>query len=207
MKALSKPLSEFSFVARERQNGETVAFKCGRDFLYYALHFYQPEMFNAEKLSPVEIDRQRLFGTPMPKRLAWTQLQFSKLPKFLKRQGYVLYINDKKISSYRAFVWANLFSGLKTRHADPIQKIERLIESNVPCAIDIPIKKGLLVLIDHVMFVYGYDEKNLYVLDTLTVPGVGYEKVEGQEGLYRLRKTLVEEKWSIFGRVWRLEKA
>lgn len=207
MKTLSKPLSEFSFVSRERRNGETVAFKCGRDFLYFALHFYQPEIYNAEKISPVEIDRQRLFGTPMPKWLAWTQLQFSKLPSFLKRQGYVLYINDKRISSYAAFVWATLFSGLKKRHTDPIQKIEMLIDSNVPCAIDIPIKKGLLVLLDHVMFVYGYDEKSFYVIDTLMVPGVGYEKVEGQEGLYRLPKAVVEEKWSIFGRVWRLEKA
>ena len=207
MKTLAKPLSAFSFVSRERRNGETTAFKCGRDFLYFALHFYEPEVFSAEKISPVEIDKQRLFGTPMPKWLAWTQLQFSNLPTFLKRQGYTLYINDKKISSYRVFVWATLFSGLKTRKVDPVKNIELLIDINVPCAIDLPIKKGLLVLVDHVLFVYGYDDEYLYVIDTLTVPGIGYEKVAGQAGLYRLPKTVIEEKWSIFGRVWRLEKS
>jgi hypothetical protein len=180
--------------------------KCGRDFVYFALNFYYPEAFNKSRICPVEMDRLKLLGQPVPKWLAWTQIQFYTMPEYLKTKGLRLSINNKLIKSFYDFVTGNIFSGFKISYEDAIGSIQSCVDLNIACAIDIPVRKGLLALQDHVMFVYGYDEENLYVFDTLTVKGLGYVKVEGEQGLYTLPKSLIRKNWSHLGRFWKVEK-
>jgi len=46
MKTLPLSLEKIGFVQREKKkDGSTVIYRCGRDFFYYALHFYFPEKF------------------------------------------------------------------------------------------------------------------------------------------------------------------
>ncbi len=201
---LSRPLEAFGFVERESKNGKQLSFKCGRDFLYYALNFYFPEKFNATAISPSEIDRRKLFGIVVPKYLAWTQLQFLRMPYLLKKNGLALSINNRKISSYLRFVFWNLFSRIS--YEDAMQQIEQCVRENKACAIDVPVSKKLLNLLDHVMFVYGYDDEYLYVFDTLTVPYVRYERLRHDVHYYRLSKKIIEGNWSIFGRVWKVSR-
>lgn len=204
MVTLSRPLEAISFVERERAHGKVVSFKCGRDFLYYALNFYSPQKFNAQEINPVRIDQEGLFGIPVPKHLAWTQVQFLRMPEFLKKNGLKLFINNRHISSYVDFVIGNLFSRIS--YVDALKQIEQCIKNNIACAIDIPVSKKFLTLLDHVMFVYGYDEEYLYVLDTLSVPYVAYERIRDDIHYYRLSRKVIEGSWSLFGRVWRVEK-
>jgi len=201
---LKRSIESFGFVERERRNGKQLHFKCERDFLYFALNFYFPEEFNASACSPEVIDRERLFGTPVPKYLAWTQVQYFDMPAFLRRRGLVLYINDWKISSYLDLMGAILFSRLS--FSDAMKSLEGSIQNNSACAIDIPIEKKKFVLLDHVMFVYGYDDTYVYVFDTLTVPGLAYERVRDDIHYFRLPKEVIEKNWCLFGRVWRVEK-
>ncbi len=202
---LSRPIKSFGFVERERRNGKQLHFKCERDFLYFCLNFYFPEKFNAVACNPEEIDRKRLFGTPVPKYLAWTQIQYFDMPGFLKKQGLTLYINNQRISSYFSLMWAILFSRLPLTEA--MASLEANVRNNVACAIDIPIEKKKFILLDHVMFVYGYDSENVYVFDTLTVPGLAYERVRDDVHYFKLPRTVIEKNWCLFGRVWRVEKA
>jgi hypothetical protein len=204
MVTLSKPLESISFVERESFLGRKVSFKCGRDFLYYALNFYFPEKFNAQEINPLRIDQEKLFGIPVPKRLAWTQVQFLRMPEFLKKNGFTLFINNRHISSYVGFVCGNLFSRIS--YVNAMKQIENCVQNDVACAIDIPVSKKFLTLLDHVMFVYGYDDEYLYVLDTLTVPYVAYERLRDDIHYYRLSRKVIEANWSLFGRVWRVEK-
>ncbi len=74
MEHLPLDIKNFGFVQREICNGITVKYKCGRDFLYYALHFLLPSKFNPETNNPQEIDRNHFFGLTVPVWLAWTQL-------------------------------------------------------------------------------------------------------------------------------------
>lgn len=209
MKTLARSLDSIGFVEREREDGKQVPFKCGRDFLYYALNFYFPEKFNPSAIGPIEIDRQKLFGSPMPKHLAWTQLQFKDAPNFLKSLGLTLFINNREIRSYAGFMFGNalggFFSSMKFEGA--MQEIERCVDANIACAVDMPVGKKWMLFLDHVMFVYGYDDDNLYVFDTLSVPLVAYERMNTDVHYYKLPKAVIRKNWSSLGRVWRIEKS
>jgi len=41
--SLPTNLDKFGFVEREKKNGKLVKNRCGRDFLYYTLHYYFPQ--------------------------------------------------------------------------------------------------------------------------------------------------------------------
>lgn len=202
MKTLNKGINQIDWVGREQRKGKTVSNKCGRDFLYLALNYLYPEKYNPETNSPVLIETRRLFGFPVPPYLAWTQIQFFNLAGFLKKENIELKINDKKINSYLSFVWGNLFS--KISYTEALDKIEKCIDKDIPCAVDISIAGGIMVLLDHVMFVYGYDEENLYVIDSHTVKNVGYELIDEKAHLYKLSKSIIRSRWSKFGRVWEM---
>jgi len=202
MKTLKKSISEIGWVGREQNNGKTVANKCGRDFLYLALNYLHPEKYNASRNNPTGIDAKRLFGFTVPPYLAWTQIQFFNIATLLKRESTELKINNEPIESYFSFAWGNLFSRIS--YEDGLKRIEACVDLDTPCAIDISVGSGLLVLLDHVMFVYGYDEENLYVVDTLTVPIVGYELIDEKAHLYKLPKSIIRSRWSKFGRVWEM---
>ena len=68
--------TNFGFVDREKIKGKRVTNRCGRDFLYYVLHYFYPEQFNALYNNPLEIEQKKIFGFPVPSGLSFLQIQF-----------------------------------------------------------------------------------------------------------------------------------
>lgn len=172
--------------------------KCGRDFLYFALHFYHPTVFNVEKLNPLSIDKHNLLGVPVTPWLAWTQLQFWKAAKFLAKYDLVLSINGRTVRGYSSFVYAILFS--RNSLDEALLRVCAAVDEGEVAGIDISL--GLYGLLDHVLFVYGYDNDNLYVFDTHTVTDLEYVQTDTHPHLYVLPKEVVKKRWTRFGRVW-----
>ncbi|MBI2623414.1 MAG: hypothetical protein HYW65_02450 [Candidatus Liptonbacteria bacterium] len=202
MKTLKRNIDAISFFEREKYGGQYVRNKCGRDFLYYALNYYYPEKFNNTLNNPTEIDGKKLFGTPVPAWLAWTQIQFWKVPQFLRAQNLQLFINSCAITSFANFAGAILSS--KTSFAEAIRGIERAVDEDTASGIDISL--GMGGLLDHVVFVYGYDTENLYVVDTHKVESLGYTATSGNKLLFKLAKEEIQKRWTRFGRVWKVVK-
>jgi len=203
MISLPVELGKIGFVEREKINSATVKNKCGRDFLYYACNYYLPERFNTFSLNPVDIEHQGLFGLSLPAYLAWTQLQFYKLPRFLKENKLSLVINNKSISTFTDFVVAIVF--LRMSYEKAINTIEQRVNSGHVVGVDISL--GFFGLLDHVMFVYGYDTENLYVLDTHKVSHLHYEKItDDNRYMLKLSKKEILDRWSIFSRVWEVNR-
>jgi hypothetical protein len=197
---LKKPLATIGYYEREKVNGKSAANKCGRDFLYYVLNYHFEDDFNSDKNNPLQIDRGGLFGYPMPAALAWTQLQFSNVPKFLDSQRLRLFVNKTSITSYVSFVRAILFARLS--YVEAMKNIETAIARNQTVGIDISLGWG--GLLDHVTFVYGYDEDNLYVIDTHQVPVLEYESVEDSQYYFKLPKSVIRTRWTRWGRLWHI---
>lgn len=202
MRTLRKSLQEFSFFEREKVRGKTVSNKCGRDFLYYALNFYFPEEFNATSNNPVKIDDLKLFGNPVHPSFAWTQIQFANVASFLNQKSLKLLINGYEIEGYFSFIYATLL--VRKECAVAIKEIEHSIDCNEVAGVDISL--GMSGLLDHVLFVYGYDADNLYVFDTHRVSRLEYVPIEGSTFYYRLPKSVIRHRWTRFGRVWSVKK-
>ena len=111
---------KFGFVEREKINRTFLKNRCGRDFLYYALHYYYPEDFNSHHNNPEEIEAKRLFGKSVPAVFAWSQLQFISLPKFLRSKSLSLKISNRQINSFKDFFNAILFSRITYPFSLPI---------------------------------------------------------------------------------------
>lgn len=164
--------------------------------MYIALNFYDDKKFNNIKNYPVELEKK--FGIRVNPLLSFTMLQFKDLIKFLTKENYNLSINRKSVTSFRDFIKQIIFSKISFHQA--IDEIKKSIDNNVACGIDVPIKyKGLL---DHVMFVYGYDEDNLFVIDTRKVKYLNYSHWQKQQFLFRISLEEIENRWTRFGRVW-----
>ena|SRR3989338_2701297 len=202
MKTLAKNLDAISLFEREKFGGKYVRNKCGRDFLYYALNYYYPEEFNNLTNNPLQIEQKGLFGTPVPAWLAWTQIQFRKVPELLQTRNLQLSINNRGILSYADFVKATLFSRMSFSEA--LREIEKSVDNDTVSGIDISI--GLGGLLDHVMFVYGYDAENVYVIDTHKVKPLNYKEIEENKLLFALPVEEVRKRWTRFGRVWKVAK-
>lgn len=203
MKTLGKSIEEFSFIEREKEDGKPLKFKCGRDFLYYALNFYLPQEFNRSKNNPQEIDRLALFGLPMPPHFAWTQIQFANIAKLLNKYNLRLYINDIEIKGYFSMVYGILFS--RKSYKTAIADIETAINMGEATGIDISL--GMYGLVDHVLFVYGYDDLNLFVFDSHHVPILEYERIHPDVFYFKLPKKLIKARWTKFGRIWKIKSS
>jgi len=200
-KHLPLKFENIAFVEREKNNGRIVTNKCGRDFLYYALSYYRPDLHNALRGNPVDIERQGLFGFLVPSWFVWTFLPFWKVPQYFTSLGLELLINNRGVKTFPQFVKAVLS---KAHSADDaLQIIENAVNDGAVSGIDVSIALGGLV--DHVMFVYGYDGDNLYVLDTHQIKRLEYEKLTPEGNgryLMRLPKSIIRSRWSRFNRVW-----
>lgn len=207
MKTLPIDIDTFGFVQRESYKGKTVRNKCGRDFLYYTLHYFFPHTFNAHVNNPEQIDDKNLFGMSFKGfnsvLFAWSQLQFYKMPKLLNSLGLSLKINDIKVSSFWKMIRVLLCS--KKDVQDAIPTMQKAVDEGKVVGVDIALKyEGLL---DHVMFVYGYDEENLYVFDTHQIPSIEYVKLTDDTRFYmKLPKSIVQKRWKRWSRVWVVER-
>jgi len=201
MKNLPINLNTFGFVERERDNsGKYISNYCGRDFLYYVLHYLYPDKYNALINNPQCIKKHNIFGLPIHSWFAWTLLQFIYVPKLLYEYDLELFINNKQINSFLDF-YKVLLKPTKITTAQGIQEIEIAIDKGFVSGVDISL--GLGGLTDHLMFVYGYDKNNLYVFDTHEVEGLEYEKLTSDNRFFmKLPKWVVQKRWALFGRVW-----
>ena len=131
----------------------------------------------------------------------WTQFQFAWLPQYLKENKLKLFINNRGIDSFKDFFIAILFS--RVNFTEAIKKVETATDEGRAVGIDLGLKYG--GLLDHIMFVYGYDTESLYVIDTHKVPMLEYEKLsQGNKYFMKLPKAIVGKRWTRFGRVWEL---
>ena len=86
---------------------------------------------------------------------------------------------------------------------DALSVVETSVNKGKVSAIDIGI--NTFGLVDHVLFVYGYDDKNLFVFDTQKLPVLEYEKQTKEEDnrfIMKLSKQIVHKRWTRWGRVW-----
>lgn len=196
-------INTFGFVQREKCNGISVKYKCGRDFLYYALNYYIPSEFNQNTNNPEQIERKGLFGLSVPTTFAWAMLQFAKMPELLKRHSLSMRINKRKIENFMDFVFAMLFSRIS--HDEAVKLIEQNVDSGSVAGLDLALRfQGLE---DHIMFVYGYDENNFYVFDTNKIPNLEYEKTtDDDKFIMKLPRSVVRARWKRFSRVWEVKK-
>jgi hypothetical protein len=192
-------INTFGFVHREKCNGVSVRYKCGRDFLYYALNYYIPSKFNQDINNPKQIEKERLFGLPISPPFAWAMLQFIKIPKLLKKYSLDLKINKRKIGSFWSFIVAMILSRIS--HDNAINIIEQNINDGLAVGLDIALRFHGLE--DHIMFVYGYDTDNFYVFDTNKIPKLEYEKItDDDKFIMKLPRSVVRVRWKKFSRVW-----
>ena len=197
-------LDSFGFVTRELNNGKTIRNRCGRDFMYYVLHYYYPNIYNPNNLNPLSIEKSGIFGIQLPSWLIWTGLSFYKIPKLFSSLNLELEINSKRIKSFFDFNQALLFIKPKPIQ-ESLEMIRNAIDDGNACGIDIGVSLGGLV--DHVMFVYGYDDNNLYVFDTNKVEQIDYEKItDDNRYIMRLSFKEIEKRWTRFNRVWVVRK-
>src|SRR3990172_3752174 len=74
--------------------------------------------------------------------------------------------------------------------------LEKIMERNEVSGLDISIGYG--GLLDHVLFVYGYDAESLCVFDTIRAP-VQYESVDGKNmNMMKISKNEIKERWTHF---------
>lgn len=198
---------DFGLVEREKgPNGKPVLNRCGRDFLCYALYHLKPDVFTAAKLPPFKIEREHLFGIPMPAPLVWTGLPFMHVPSLLATYNLSLEINGIEITSHWNFMQAMWSKPLPYRQA--LNHINVSIDENYAVGIDLPIGAG--GLLDHVMFVYGFDARNFYVFDTRQIAGLEYEKLtppDDNRFIMKLPFTTMQRRWKRHGRIWVVKRS
>lgn len=201
MKTLFIDLPSFPFYTREQHHGTTVKNRCGRDFLYYALAYYFPDQYGPGVLTAYDLEHRGLLGISLPWYLAWTQLQFTKMPQYIATKGVRLTINGFPITSFLSFVSATLLSRMDVETA--LTEVEKSIDAGSAVGIDIAV--GMGGLLDHVMFVYGYDADNLYIFETTETP-IEYERLPGEfPHIMKLSKYEIRKRWTKFGRLWEVK--
>jgi len=197
-------LKTFGFVTREKLGDKTVIYRCGRDFIYYALHFYFPEKYNPFNNSASELENKNKLGLKLPWWLMWSLLQFRKMPKLLESEGLVLNINGREIDS-----WFQLVLGFtipsRPSYEEVVRAVEDAIEKGEVVGVDFSIKIGGLV--DHILFVYGYDDEHLYLFDTNKIPHLEYEKITDDDRfIMKLSKEELKKRLGPFSRIWKVTK-
>lgn len=201
IKTLNVDIDSFGFINREtNSSGQIAKYRCGRDFIYYVLHYYYPEQFNPSQNNALQLEKDHKLGLSLRWWLMWTQLQFVYLPELLNQLNLQLNINGKRINSFLDLL-ISISLPKKSNINQKIKEIEVAVNLGQACAIDLSLNLGGLV--DHVLFVHGYDDDNLYVIDTHKAPKLEYQKITEDNRFYmRLPKQVIKNRWSAFGRVW-----
>lgn len=203
---LSINLDDFGFVEREKVGGHLVKNRCGRDFLYYVLAYYYPDFNNPRNRSPKTIEDLGLFGPRIPDWLIWTGLSFQKVPAYLKSFGLRLHINGRLIDDFPRLL-LSLVAPRKQTWKQAIETIEHSVSRGYACGLDI--STGWYGLKDHVMFVYGCDDDDLYVFDTHQAEKVNYQKLTADNDkryIMKLSRQTAEKSWSRWSRIWVIAK-
>jgi len=189
-------IDDIPVVARETdQRGRSIPFRCGRDFIFYALAFHRKPVRHPKDLESL------LRGTKVPSWLIFTMFHVKNVPKLLQQNGLQLVINGKAVSS-----WAQLVLRLAIPVSVSWETVEREVQQAMAAnkAISIDISLGWWGLLDHVLFVYGEDDDNFYVLDTHSITGLPYERVHSKLFFMKLPKLEVKKRLKLFSLVWKV---
>ena len=94
---------------------------------------------------------------------------------------------------------------------DCLNSTEDLLKRGVASIIDLPAGEAaplVAPIMDHVAFVYGIDDRYLYVIDSWQLPCFEYEKIlpEPEKFLMRFPLDKVKERWEKGGMLWVFEK-
>lgn len=192
-------LQNFGFVQREKKNNRIVKNRCLRDFLYYVLHYYFPEVFNPDFITPQVIEDIRLFGFKIPEYLPAGGAQYSGIAKLLRAYKLKLELNGKKIQNKKDFLKYFIFKrGIS--YDNLIKLIKEYLKNNIACGIDVPIK----LLYDHIIFVYKIDKANIYLIDTHKSSYVNYKKISKNKNKFLMAYKLEDLKkdWDFRGLLW-----
>lgn len=204
MKHLPIAVSDWEFVSREKDSqGKPVIFRCGRDFIYYALHYYRPQLFNQATGGPQAIEHT-IWGYHVPSFLLWTTFHLKQLPQLLRNNQLLLHINGQPVSSWWQLI--RLIFRKSTLTAEALDDaVASHISRSMVIGIDFSIK--WFGLVDHVLFVYGYDDNYYYVFDTLQLPDLPYEKIPNETNMFymKLPKQAVYERLQPISRIWTVE--
>ncbi|MDO8620127.1 MAG: hypothetical protein Q7R64_02150 [bacterium] len=212
MTQLPIQLERFGFVAREcDSDGRLKKNRCGRDALYYVLHYYFPDTFSPTKLCPEKIEKGRLFGFKIPDWFPfYSGTALGKVPEVLKRLGVTTFANTTLLKTRFDFFNTCLFRKKKERvpFENAKQEIRMFLEKGTACVIDLPAPE-VGPFMNHVLFVCGIDEAFLYIIDTWQLPCFEYEKVDAKAERYFMRFPLhaVENRWNKGGVLWVFEKS
>lgn len=189
----------FGFVQREKKNNKIVKNRCLRDFLYYTLHYYFPEIFNPDFINPQIIENIRLFGFKIPEYLPAGGAQYSGIAKLLKAYNLKLELNGRLIKSKIDFL--NVFL-IKRRitYDNLIKIVKKYLKNNITCGIDVPIT----LFYDHIMFVCKIDKENIYLIDTHKAKNIKYKKISKDENEFVMAYKLSDLKkdWDFRGLAW-----
>ncbi len=166
------PLSPgFELPTREAREGRTVSNMCGRDFFWLCLHRQNPKRWNLRNLPPAEVTWREIFG---PNVWPVTGLHLSRVPNVLADEGLALAVNGYPVLGYRDLVAVTVCRG-PHRTADALLgEIHELVTHGVSCGINLPV--SFCGLVSHLMFVVGFVDEGLVVLDTHLAPGINYRK-------------------------------
>ncbi|MFH1392440.1 MAG: PIN domain-containing protein [bacterium] len=199
-KKQKKPLDirSFGFVQREKKNNKIVKNRCLRDFLYYVLHYYFPEVFNPDFINPQTIEDIRLFGFKIPEYLPAGGAQYSGIPKLLRAYKLKLELNGKKIQNKKDFLKYFIFKSIS--YDNLIKLIKHYLKNDIACGIDIPVK----LLLDHIIFICGIDSENLYLIDTHIAKKVNYKKISKDKNKFVMayKSSDLEKDWGFRGLLW-----
>lgn len=192
-------LKKFGFVQREKKNNKIVKNRCLRDFLYYTLHYYFPEVFNPDFINPQTIEDIRLFGFKVPEFLPAGGAQYSGIAKLFGAYNLKLELNGKLTKNKKDFINAFILQR-KISYNNLIKLIKKYLKNNIACGIDIPVK----LLLDHIVFICGLDKNNLYLIDSHIVKKINYQKVSQNKGQFLMAYKLEDLKrdWDFRGLLW-----
>lgn len=97
MKHLPIDSNNWEFVTREKDPaGKTVIFRCGRNFLYYALHYYHPQIFNLALGGPQALEAT-IGKRTVPTWLLFSALHLRQLPAILLQHNLLLHIDTQPV--------------------------------------------------------------------------------------------------------------
>lgn len=195
-------LETFGFVEREKYKGKSLPNQCGRDFLYYCLTYYRPELHNSSVGNPEQIREKRIFGYKLHPSITAGMYGFVYAIAYLKSLNLSIEINGKTLRSFPDFVRSMLFF-VPMKYDDAISRVESCVDSGVACGIDL--SAGFGGLLSHVMFVYGYDDSFLYVFDTHKIGQLGYEKITPENDprfIMKISRNETRQRWTRFNHVW-----
>jgi hypothetical protein len=201
-------INNFGFIVRENgKDGKQKKNRCGRDALYYVLHYYYPDTFSPKDLSPERIENLRMFGFKIPEWFpVFSGVAVSRVPKVLKNFNIRVFANNKPVNGAIDFL-GRILSHKKMSFDSVLELLKKGIENGNAFVIDISAYEAGFG-VDHAMFVYGIDDNYAYVIDSHKLAFFEYEKILEDENKYLMRFPLskLKNRWEKRGILWMFKK-